>query len=199
MCRYILSYGFKYVTHLDPCLCSVVAPICKVPCVLGCLNFCMNMHMCFCARIYFFVGMSPEILSNPKTRLASRFLISDCRRLKTDSSFSQNCVILHKRVNLYDNLECKHSFSCISPHKNSAASKTHASWAGTGVTTYSLHPGIVVTDAARHVDTTLFPGAKWLFENVFVYFVKTCEQGAQTTIHCAVSEEAGTETGLYYR
>jgi hypothetical protein len=31
------------------------------------------------------------------------------------------------------------------------------------------------------------------------YFLKTCEQGAQTTIHCAVSEEAGKETGLYYR
>lgn len=69
---------------------------------------------------------------------------------------------------------------------------------GTCVTTYSLHPGVVVTDAARHLNTTWFPGAKWLFENVFVYFVKTCEQGAQTTIHCAVSEEAGTETGLYY-
>jgi hypothetical protein len=32
-----------------------------------------------------------------------------------------------------------------------------------------------------------------------VFIVKTCEQGAQTTIHCAVSEEAGRETGLYYR
>ena len=49
------------------------------------------------------------------------------------------------------------------------------------------------------MDTTWFPGAKWLFENVLVLFLKTCEQGAQTTIHCAVSEEAGRETGLYYR
>jgi len=69
---------------------------------------------------------------------------------------------------------------------------------GTGVTTYSLHPGVVVTEASRHVNTTWFPGAKWLFEKVLAYFVKTCEQGAQTTIHCAVSEEAGRETGLYY-
>jgi hypothetical protein len=70
---------------------------------------------------------------------------------------------------------------------------------GTGVTTYSLHPGIVVTEAGRYTNTTLFPGAKWLFEYVLSYFVKTCEQGAQTTIYCAVSEEAGKETGLYYR
>jgi hypothetical protein len=57
----------------------------------------------------------------------------------------------------------------------------------------------VVTDAARHTNTTWFPGAKWLYEKVFVYLLKSCEQGAQTTIHCAVSEEAGRETGLYYR
>jgi len=57
----------------------------------------------------------------------------------------------------------------------------------------------VVTEASRHVNTTWFPGAKWLFEKVLAYFVKTCEQGAQTAIHCAVSEEAGKETGLYYR
>jgi hypothetical protein len=57
----------------------------------------------------------------------------------------------------------------------------------------------VVTEADRHVNKTWFPGAKWLFENVLTYFVKTCEQGAQTTIYCAVSEEVGNETGLYYR
>jgi hypothetical protein len=71
--------------------------------------------------------------------------------------------------------------------------------AGTGVTTYSIHPGLVVTEAARHTNTTCFPGAKWLFENVLAYLVKTCEQGAQVTVYCAVSEEAGKETGLYYR
>jgi hypothetical protein len=57
----------------------------------------------------------------------------------------------------------------------------------------------VVTEVGRHSDTTWFPGAKWLFENVLAYFLKTCEQGAQTTIYCAVSEEVGKETGLYYR
>jgi hypothetical protein len=57
----------------------------------------------------------------------------------------------------------------------------------------------VVTEGARHTNTTWFPGAKWLFEEVLAYFVKTCEQGAQTTVYCAVSEEAGRETGLYYR
>jgi len=68
-----------------------------------------------------------------------------------------------------------------------------------GVTTYAVHPGLVATEAARYANDSFFPGAQWLFENVLVYFIKTPEQGAQTTIHCAVSEEAGKETGLYYR
>jgi hypothetical protein len=28
--------------------------------------------------------------------------------------------------------------------------------------------------------------------------MKTAKQGAQTTLHCALDEQAGTETGLYY-
>jgi hypothetical protein len=68
-----------------------------------------------------------------------------------------------------------------------------------GVTTYAVHPGLVATEAARYANDSFFPGAQWLFENVLVYFIKTPEQGAQTTIHCAVSKEAGKETGLYYR
>ncbi|CAG2194333.1 RDH12 [Mytilus edulis] len=43
---------------------------------------------------------------------------------------------------------------------------------GTGVTTYSLHPG--------------------------QYIVKTPEEGAQTTIYCAVDEKLTSESGKYY-
>ncbi|KAJ9588743.1 hypothetical protein L9F63_017978 [Diploptera punctata] len=66
---------------------------------------------------------------------------------------------------------------------------------GSEVSTYSLHPGLVLTEAGRHVNPIL----QWFYQNVICYVCKTCEQGAQTTIHCAVSEEAGKETGLYYR
>jgi hypothetical protein len=57
----------------------------------------------------------------------------------------------------------------------------------------------VATEGGRHANTTWFPGAKWLYDYVLAYFVKNCEQGAQTTVYCAVSDEAGKETGLYYR
>jgi hypothetical protein len=70
---------------------------------------------------------------------------------------------------------------------------------GTGVTIYSLHPGVVASELGRHLDTALFGGGTWLFDNVAKIFIKTPEQGAQTTIHCAVASRLSNETGLYYR
>ncbi|XP_001628133.2 retinol dehydrogenase 13 [Nematostella vectensis] len=66
----------------------------------------------------------------------------------------------------------------------------------TGVTTYSLHPGTIMTDLGRDI-----PGGKFI--KVFLWpiqkvFFKSLEHGAQTQICCAVSEEHANETGLYY-
>ncbi|KAF5276018.1 hypothetical protein FQA39_LY00814 [Lamprigera yunnana] len=66
------------------------------------------------------------------------------------------------------------------------------------VTVYSLHPGVITTDLGRHLDNTIFKGFRFLWGMLFKPFMKSPEQGAQTTIHCAVSEEAGKETGLFY-
>jgi retinol dehydrogenase-12 len=64
--------------------------------------------------------------------------------------------------------------------------------AGTGVTTYALHPGQVATNIWRR-----FPGpARWLF--VKMMGMITPEQGAVSSLHCATSPEAASETGLYY-
>lgn len=68
----------------------------------------------------------------------------------------------------------------------------------TGVTTYALHPGFIKTNLARHLDTAFMPGARWIVEKVAACCFKTAEQGAQTSIYCAVDENAGNETGLYY-
>lgn len=70
---------------------------------------------------------------------------------------------------------------------------------GTQVSTYSLHPGLVASEAARYMDTTWFRGAQWFHDKVLARFIKTPEQGAQTSIHCAVCEETAYDTGLYYR
>uniref|UniRef100_A0A1Y1MK23 Retinol dehydrogenase 11 n=1 Tax=Photinus pyralis TaxID=7054 RepID=A0A1Y1MK23_PHOPY len=67
-----------------------------------------------------------------------------------------------------------------------------------GVTVYSLHPGIINTELTQHFDSAYFSGFRWLFSNIGGLFFKSATQGAQTTIHCAVDENAGKENGLYY-
>ncbi|XP_034943814.1 retinol dehydrogenase 11-like [Chelonus insularis] len=68
-----------------------------------------------------------------------------------------------------------------------------------GITTYSLHPGLIATELGRHLNETVFPGARFIARIVSVPFRKTPELGAQTTIHCATDEKAESETGLYYK
>jgi retinol dehydrogenase-12 len=62
--------------------------------------------------------------------------------------------------------------------------------AGTGVNTYSLHPGVVATDVWRAVP--------WPFRSLIKLGMISVEEGAQTSLHCATSAAAATQTGLYY-
>ena len=68
-----------------------------------------------------------------------------------------------------------------------------------GITTYSLHPGVISTELGRHLDSAVFRGARAIYRTVSKPFIKTPELGAQTTIHCAVDEEAGKQSGLFYK
>jgi len=62
--------------------------------------------------------------------------------------------------------------------------------AGTKVTTYAVHPGVVATDVWRKVP----PPFRWLMKR----FMITPEQGAAASIRCATAPELATETGKYY-
>ncbi|XP_050665891.1 retinol dehydrogenase 13-like [Leptidea sinapis] len=66
------------------------------------------------------------------------------------------------------------------------------------VNTYSLHPGVIKTELGRHLNESLFRGARTLLGLVLGPFMKSPELGAQTTIYCAVDEKCSNETGLYY-
>jgi len=61
---------------------------------------------------------------------------------------------------------------------------------GTGVTTYAVHPGVVATDIWRRIPGPL----RWIAK----LFMIDEEEGARTTLHCAVDPGAGSETALYY-
>ncbi|XP_039982785.1 retinol dehydrogenase 12, like isoform X2 [Xiphias gladius] len=64
---------------------------------------------------------------------------------------------------------------------------------GTGVTTYSLHPGVVRTDLWRHLN-----GFQQFVMKLVSPFTKDSVQGAQTTIYCAVEPSLEKESGGYY-
>ncbi|XP_017261834.1 retinol dehydrogenase 12, like [Kryptolebias marmoratus] len=64
---------------------------------------------------------------------------------------------------------------------------------GTGVTAYSLHPGVVQTDLWRHLS-----GPQQFFMKMARPFTKDSIQGAQTTIYCAVEPSLEKESGGYY-
>ncbi|XP_062430569.1 retinol dehydrogenase 12-like [Rhea pennata] len=64
---------------------------------------------------------------------------------------------------------------------------------GTGVTANALNPGVVRTGIMRHFN--------WLVRALFALagpFMKSAEEGAASTIYCAVSEEAAGITGKYF-
>ncbi len=62
--------------------------------------------------------------------------------------------------------------------------------AGTGVTTYAVHPGVVATDVWRRVPRPL----RWAIKK----FMITPEQGAESSLRCATAPELAGETGRYY-
>lgn len=64
---------------------------------------------------------------------------------------------------------------------------------GTDVTVNSVHPGTVNSDLTRHstLMTILF--------TVFSMFLKTPQEGAQTSIYLAVAEELHSISGKHFR
>jgi len=109
--------------------------------------------------------------------------------------------VMHKFANFdLNNLNSEKSFNDIQVYNCSklanilVANELSRKLNGTGVTVNSLHPGAVATDIYR-----LLP---WLIRttiNFFVGFVfKNAQEGAQTSIYLAVSDEVEGLSGKYF-
>ncbi|MDN5892889.1 MAG: SDR family oxidoreductase [Nocardioides sp.] len=61
---------------------------------------------------------------------------------------------------------------------------------GSGVSTYSVHPGAIASDVWRRVPAPVRIPMKW--------FMKSTREGALTSLHCATSADVADQTGLYY-
>jgi dehydrogenase/reductase SDR family protein 13 len=62
--------------------------------------------------------------------------------------------------------------------------------AGTGVTTYSLHPGVIASDVWRQVP--------WPIRPLIKLRMRSPQEGAQTSLYCATSPAVVGDSGLYY-
>jgi len=62
--------------------------------------------------------------------------------------------------------------------------------AGTGVTSYALHPGVVASDIWRRVP--------WPVRPLVTRRMLTTDQGAQTSLYCASSPELAEVSGRFY-
>src|SRR5271165_1043547 len=62
--------------------------------------------------------------------------------------------------------------------------------AGTGVTTYALHPGVVASDIWRRVP--------WPVRPIVTRRMLSTTEGAQTSLYCATSPAVASESGLFY-
>lgn len=62
---------------------------------------------------------------------------------------------------------------------------------GTGITTYSLHPGVVASDVWREVP--------WPVRSIMKLFMLTNEEGARTQVRCATDPALAGSSGKYYK
>ena len=62
--------------------------------------------------------------------------------------------------------------------------------AGTGVTTYALHPGVVASDIWRRVP--------WPVRPIVTRRMLSTTDGAQTSLYCATSPAVAQDSGLFY-
>jgi NAD(P)-dependent dehydrogenase (short-subunit alcohol dehydrogenase family) len=61
---------------------------------------------------------------------------------------------------------------------------------GSGVTTYSLHPGTIASDVWREVP--------WPIRPLLKLRMRSTAEGAQTSVYCATAPEVAGDIGLYY-
>lgn len=69
---------------------------------------------------------------------------------------------------------------------------------GSGVTVNTIHPGAVKTALFRNIPLVNNIIFKVIAAIPAFLLCKTCKQGAQTSIHCAVDESLQGVSGLYF-
>lgn len=98
-----------------------------------------------------------------------------------------------------DDLNCEKNYSSWKVYGNTKLANILFSrefakrMKGTGVTSYSLHPGAIKTDIGRNT-----PIAVALMSPITFFFFKSVKSGAQTTLACALDPDLSDVSGRYF-
>ena len=71
---------------------------------------------------------------------------------------------------------------------------------GTGISVYSLHPGVINTELSRHIrdSSPILYCVLFLLSPLIIFLIKTPFYGAQTTLYCTLDDSIGGRSGRYY-
>ncbi|XP_023153827.2 retinol dehydrogenase 12 [Amphiprion ocellaris] len=161
------------------------------------------------------VMMCPKWLTEDgfETQLAvnhlGHFLLTNLLLPKLKSSAPSRVVnvssIAHRggRINFDDLFFSRRTYSPLESYRQSKLANVLFSrelarrLSGTGVSSFSLHPGVIRTELGRHVEGW-FPLLGALLRLPSLLLMKTPWQGCQTTVFCAVTPGLEERSGRYF-
>ncbi|XP_058125251.1 retinol dehydrogenase 12-like [Anopheles ziemanni] len=132
-------------------------------------------------------------------------LLLDALKAAAPSRIVNLSSLAHKygKINRKD-LNSEHSYNQVTAYCQSKLANVMFTrelakrLAGTGVTTYSVHPGTVDTELPRHMGSFFFLFDHKLVKPILSVAFKTPLSGAQTTLYTALDEDLAQESGKYY-
>ncbi|XP_067681959.1 retinol dehydrogenase 12-like [Haliotis asinina] len=165
------------------------------------------------------VMMCPKMLSKQgyelqfATNHLGHFLLTNLLlELMKRSTPSRIVVVssgIYKRGNInFDDINSEKEYSPYGAYAQSKvanilfANELARKLKGTGVTVNSLHPGVIASDLTRHIEDRIPRILQFFIRPLYLLVqaltFKTVQQGAQTSICCAVAEELEGVTGKYF-
>ena len=121
-------------------------------------------------------------------------------RIITVSSRAYHVV---KGIN-FDDINLKKEYSSVSAYGHSKlanilfAYELNKRLQGSGVSTFSLHPGIVVTNISRHLSMFKYKMIEIIAKPIMDILFQDARKGAQTTICCAVEQNLERLSGQFF-
>ncbi|XP_003224920.1 retinol dehydrogenase 12 isoform X1 [Anolis carolinensis] len=127
------------------------------------------------------------------------FLLIECLKQSAPSRIVNVSSLGHRRGSIhFENLQGEKSYNGNKAYCNSKLAsilftrELARRLQGTRVTANALHPGAVITELVRHSAIMIFLG------KLLTFFLKTAQEGAQTSVYCAVAEELESVSGKYF-